>query len=147
MEIRIQSTGAVVYEQEFRNMFPNTSLPNPLTESAINGLGGDIVFEGPQPTATRYQIVVRQGVIQLGDKWYTNYVAVDLPPEACTALDDQQAAAVRADRNSRLAACDWTQVADAPVDKAVWATYRQELRDITSQPGFPWEITWPVAPQ
>lgn len=147
MEIRIQSTGAVVYEQEFRNMFPNTSLPNPLTESAINGLGGDVVFEGPQPTATRYQIVSRQGVIQLGDKWYTNYVAVDLPPEACTALDDQQAAAVRTDRNSRLAACDWTQVADAPVDKAVWATYRQELRDITSQPGFPWEITWPVAPQ
>ena len=147
MEIRIQATGAVVYEQEFRNMFPNTSLPVPLTEAAINGLGGDIVFEGPQPTATRYQIVVRQGVIQLGDKWYTNYVAVDLPPEACTALDDQQAAAVRTDRNSRLAACDWTQVADAPVDKAAWATYRQELRDITSQPGFPWEITWPVAPQ
>lgn len=146
MEIRIQSTGAVVYEQEFRNMFPNTSLPNPLTESAINGLGGDIVFEGPQPTATRYQIVVRQGVIQLGDKWYTNYVAVDLSPEACTALDEQQASSVRITRNSRLAACDWTQVADSPVDKAAWATYRQELRDITSQPGFPWEITWPTSP-
>ena len=147
MEIRIQSTGAVVYEQEFRNMFPNTSLPNPLTESAINGLGGDIVFEGPQPTATRYQIVVRQGVIQLGDKWYTNYVAVDLSPEACTALDEQQAFSVRITRNARLADCDWTQVADSPVDKAVWATYRQSLRDITSQPGFPWEITWPTSPQ
>lgn len=146
MEIRIQSTGAVVYEQEFRNMFPNTSLPNPLTESAINGLGGDIVFEGPQPTATRYQIVVRQGVIQLGDKWYTNYVAVDLSPEACTALDEQQASSVRITRNARLADCDWTQVADSPVDKAAWATYRQSLRDITSQPGFPWEITWPTAP-
>lgn len=147
MEIRIQSTGAVVQEQEFRAMFPNTSLPNPLTESAINGLGGDVVFEGPQPATTRYQIVSRQGVIELGGKWYTNYAAVDLSPEACTALDASQAAAVRADRNARLAACDWTQVADAPVDKAVWATYRQELRDISSQPGFPWEITWPVAPQ
>lgn len=146
MEIRIQSTGAVVYEQEFRNMFPNTSLPNPLTESAINGLGGDIVFEGPQPVATRYQIVVRQGVIQLGDKWYTNYVAVDLSPEACTALDEQQASTVRITRNARLADCDWTQVADSPVDKAAWATYRQSLRDITSQPGFPWEITWPTSP-
>ncbi len=146
MEIRIQSTGAVVYEQEFRNMFPNTSLPVPLTEAAINGLGGDIVFEGPQPVATRYQIVVRQGVIQLGDKWYTNYVAVDLSPEACTALDEQQASSVRITRNARLADCDWTQVADSPVDKAVWATYRQELRDITSQPGFPWEITWPTSP-
>lgn len=147
MEIRIQSTGAVVYEQEFRNMFPNTSLPVPLTETAINGLGGDVVFEGPQPTATRYQIVVRQGVIQLGDKWYTNYVAVDLSPEACTALDEQQASSVRITRNARLADCDWTQVADSPVDKAAWATYRQSLRDITSQPGFPWEITWPTSPQ
>jgi len=87
MEIRIQSTGAVVTEQEFRAMFPNTSLPVPLTESAINGLGGDVVFEGPYPVATRYQTVVRQGVIMIGDKWYTNYVAVDLPPEACAALD------------------------------------------------------------
>lgn len=147
MEIRIQATGAVVLEQEFRAMFPNTSLPVPLTESAINGLGGDIVFEGPQPVATRYQTVVRQGVIQIGDKWHTNYVAVDLPPEACAALDAQQAAAVRADRNARLAACDWTQLSDAPVDDLTWAVYRQALRDITSQPGFPWDITWPVEPQ
>ena len=147
MEIRIQSTGAVVTEQEFRAMFPNTSLPVPLTESAINGLGGDVVFEGPYPVATRYQTVVRQGVIMIGDKWHTNYVAVDLPPEACAALDAQQAAAVRAYRNARLAACDWTQLSDAPVDDLAWAVYRQALRDITSQPGFPWDVTWPVEPQ
>lgn len=160
MEIRIQSTGAVVYEQEFRNMFPNTSLPNPLTESAINGLGGDIVFEGPQATGgDRYQYSMRSGVEQLGGKWYTKYVLGPVftdTPEATAAeqeatykasKDADQAAAVRTDRNSRLAACDWTQVADAPVDKAAWATYRQELRDITSQPGFPWEITWPTSPQ
>jgi hypothetical protein len=146
MEIRIQSTGAVVYEQEFRNMFPNTSLPNPLTEAAINGLGGDVVFEGPYPVATRYQTVVRQGVVMIGDKWHTNYVAVDLSPEACTALDDQQAASVRTDRTQRLAACDWTQLSDAPVDSAAWAAYRQSLRDISAQPGFPWTVDWPVAP-
>lgn len=159
MEIRIQSTGAVVYEQEFRNMFPNTSLPNPLTESAINGLGGDIVFEGPQATGgDRYQYSMRSGVEQLGGKWYTKYVLGPVftdTPEATAAeqeatykasKDADQAAAVRTERNSRLAACDWTQVADSPVDKVAWATYRQELRDITSQPGFPWEITWPTAP-
>ena len=146
MEIRIQATGAVVQEQEFRAMFPNTSLPVPLTESAINGLGGDIVFEGPYPVATRYQTVVRQGVIELGGKWYTNYVAVDLPPEACAALDDQQAANVRTDRNQRLSACDWTQLPDAPVDAAAWATYRQSLRDVTKQPGFPWSVEWPTPP-
>lgn len=33
-------------------------------------------------------------------------------------------------RNQRLKESDWTQVADAPVDKEAWAIYRQELRDL-----------------
>jgi hypothetical protein len=60
--------------------------------------------------------------------------------------DAQQAQSVRATRGQKLADSDWTQVADSPVDKAVWATYRQALRDITAQSGFPWAITWPDAP-
>ena len=59
---------------------------------------------------------------------------------------EQLAADARAKRNTLLAASDWTQVADAPVDQAVWATYRQALRDITSQAGFPTTIDWPVEP-
>lgn len=52
----------------------------------------------------------------------------------------------RSKRNTLLAASDWTQVADAPVDQAAWATYRQELRDITAQAGFPENISWPAQP-
>jgi hypothetical protein len=52
----------------------------------------------------------------------------------------------RVERNAKLAASDWTQVADAPVDKAAWATYRQALRDISDQAGFPWTIEWPTQP-
>jgi hypothetical protein len=63
------------------------------------------------------------------------------------AKDLEQANSVRQTRNYKLEECDWTQVADSPVDKAVWATYRQALRDITTQSGFPWTITWPVEPQ
>ena len=37
-------------------------------------------------------------------------------------------------------------LSDATADKAAWATYRQALRDITAQAGFPWTITWPDAP-
>jgi hypothetical protein len=37
-----------------------------------------------------------------------------------------------------------TAVIDAPVDKAAWTTYRQELRDVTKQSGFPWTIDWPL---
>ena len=46
-----------------------------------------------------------------------------------------------------LSDSDWTQVADAPVDKAAWATYRQALRDITEQDGFPVSASFPTAPE
>lgn len=53
---------------------------------------------------------------------------------------------IRENRNSLLKKSDWTQVADAPVDQAAWAVYRQALRDITDQEGFPNEVTWPEEP-
>ncbi len=58
----------------------------------------------------------------------------------------QLQAEARAQRNQLLTASDWTQVDDAPVDKAAWATYRQTLRDIPQQGGFPTIVTWPVKP-
>jgi hypothetical protein len=57
-----------------------------------------------------------------------------------------QSANARKRRNKLLSASDWTQVADAPVDKAAWATYRQELRDISAQAGFPATVVWPTQP-
>ena len=57
------------------------------------------------------------------------------------------AANIRAQRNALLAASDWTQVIDAPVDQAAWATYRQALRDISAQAGFPQTVVWPTQPE
>lgn len=58
-----------------------------------------------------------------------------------------QAAQVRAERNSKLAASDWTQGKDiADAVSIPWATYRQALRDISDQAGFPWTVTWPEMP-
>ena len=58
---------------------------------------------------------------------------------------EAQWAVVRIERNKLLAESDWTQLPDAPVDAAVWATYRQELRDITTQ-ADPFAIIWPESP-
>lgn len=60
--------------------------------------------------------------------------------------DEELASAIRAERNAKIAACDWTQVADAPVDQVAWREYRQALRDVTTQPTFPHSVEWPVAP-
>ena len=61
--------------------------------------------------------------------------------------NDRKAIEVRTERNTKLAATDWTQVSDAPqAIKDSYVTYRQALRDVPLQSGFPWTITWPVAP-
>ena len=53
---------------------------------------------------------------------------------------------VRSERNSKLAATDHRMVADAPWNTAAWATYRQQLRDLPSQDGFPHNVVWPTEP-
>lgn len=146
MQIRIKESGAVMYEGEFRALHPNTSMPQILSEELLNEFGADVVLEGPQASPTRYQTAFADGVEQLDGKWYTKYSVADMDAEAIAAKNAEQAKAMRDQRSTKLADCDWTQVADSPVDKAVWATYRQALRDITTQSGFPWEITWPDAP-
>jgi hypothetical protein len=138
MEIRIKETGAVVLQSELRSLYPNVSGP-------LDDLY-DVVFEGPQAQPMRYQIAFRDGVAQADGKWYTKYSVADMNAEARDALDAAQAKAARQQRTDKLKDSDWTQVADAPVDQAAWATYRQALRDISAQSGFPWTINWPVAP-
>ena len=162
MEVRIRSTGAVMLEDQLRRWLQETGGPSydTLTPEVMEAIGVDPVFEGPQATGgTVYQYSVRQGVEQQSDgKWYSKYVLgpVFTDNEDGTAAqqeaaykahkDAEQAAAIRSQRNDKLAACDWTQLADSSADKPSWATYRQALRDVTGQAGFPWNVTWPVEP-
>lgn len=63
---------------------------------------------------------------------------------------EKTAEQIRGQRNVFLTRSDWTQMPDAPLSaeqKAAWATYRQALRDITAQAGFPANVVWPTAPQ
>lgn len=59
---------------------------------------------------------------------------------------EEKAERQRVKRNSELELSDWTQVSDAPVDQAAWATYRQALRDVSQQEGFPNTVVWPTEP-
>jgi hypothetical protein len=160
MQVRIRETGAVMYIDEFRAYQHTHGGPSwgTTTEEILNSLGADVVLEGAQATGgTVYQYSQAAGVEQIDDKWYTKYVLGPIFTDGETTAAEQEAAykaqkdaeqakSVREQRGTKLADCDWTQVADAPVDKTVWATYRQALRDITAQSGFPWSVTWPDAP-
>ena len=148
MQIRIRTTGAVMYEAELRQWARDNNGPSwgITTTEVLESLDADVVFEGPQAQPTRYQVAFRDGVEQIEGKWYTKYSVSDMNQEAKDALDTTQAEAVRKQRTEKLKDSDWTQLADSTADKAAWATYRQALRDVPTQTGFPWTITWPETP-
>jgi hypothetical protein len=77
--------------------------------------------------------------------WTQNYIVTNLSADESAAKVGAQWPVIRAERNKLLAACDWTQLPDAPVDAAAWTTYRQALRDITTQAN-PFTIVWPESP-
>ncbi len=91
------------------------------------------------------------GDTALADNWVVTDTALigDIYADGVFSTPEPDAAAqwavVRAERNKLLAACDWTQLPDASADAAVWAVYRQALRDITDQAN-PFNITWPALP-
>ncbi|ACT08826.1 putative phage tail fibre protein [Dickeya chrysanthemi Ech1591] len=61
--------------------------------------------------------------------------------------DTQLAEDARRQRDNLLTASDWTQVSDAPVDQQAWRTYREILRQVPEQAGFPLNIAWPSQPE
>jgi hypothetical protein len=77
--------------------------------------------------------------------WTQNYTVTDLDADASAAKVGAQWPIIRAERNKLLVESDWTQLPDAPVDAAAWATYRQALRDITDQAN-PFAVIWPESP-
>lgn len=169
MQIRIRETGQVMYLDEFRRIQKELGTPYwyDINEQNITDYAVDVIFEGPQATGgTVYQYSQRQGVEQQSDgKWYTKYVlgpifyeytkedgTVITAAEAEAAYkaqkDAEQGENVRYTRNQRLIACDWTQCKDIPDSVSQpWATYRQALRDVPLQTGFPWTIEWPAKPE
>lgn len=148
MRIRIRATGAVMLEDEFRSWVKSRNGPtwDRTTPEILQVLGADPVFEGPQAQPTRYQISFQNGVVQINGKWYTKYDVVDMDEAGKAAVDAAQAKTVRDMRNQRLKETDWTQVLDAPVNQVAWAIYRQALRNVPGQEGFPWSVVWPEPP-
>jgi hypothetical protein len=129
----------------------------------LEALGADVVFEGPQATGgTVYQFSMRQGVEQVDGKWYTKHVLGPIFTDTAEATaaeqeaaykaqkDAEQAKAVREQRSQKLKDTDWTVIkaleSNTPQNFDM-AAYRQALRDITSQAGFPWTVQWPTQPE
>ena len=149
MEIRTQD-GQVMFESEFRSYIKANGGPTwgQTTLEILQTLGASPVLEGPQAQPSRYQTAYRDGVQQIEGQWFTKWSVADMDDEAKAAADTRQAESVRQTRNQKLAESDWTQGKDIPdAVSEPWAVYRQALRDVPSQVGFPWDVQWPAQPE
>jgi len=84
-----------------------------------------------------------------GQSWVQQWAVEAISQDEIDARNAQQATSVRAERNSRIAATDWMVLKAAEVGTIVdpgWIIYRQALREVPQQPGFPSNVTWPTPP-
>jgi hypothetical protein len=129
---------------------PDTSFPAQANDEMLAAFGVLRVFFSTPPVYDEAAAVLVEDtpVFSEDDQRWTQVWSVrPLTPEELQQRYDAQAAQVRAERNEKLSASDWTQLPDAPVDHAAWAAYRQDLRDVTAQAEFPWTINWPAQPE
>ena len=142
-EYRIRSTGEVLTDKEFRKRHKNTSFSRLLDENLLDAFDTDIVFEGPQKQGPPpYSSTYRNGVEKIGDKWYTKYSIRQQDKEP---IDKQQEENIRQRRDNLIKESDWRAVSDRQLEPE-WKEYRQALRDITQQEGFPHDVEWPIDP-
>lgn len=142
MYAKVQDQTLVIYPytpSKLRQEHPNTSFPQKLTPDLLAQYGIVPVTPTDPPTFDSYTEFLSETAALVDGAW---------TQEWSVNQDDLDTAErnVRNRRDTLLSESDWTQVLDAPVDQAAWSVYRQALRDIPSQPDFPYSVNWPVAP-
>ena len=130
---------------QLRKDHRNVSFPKVPSDQDLARFGVVRVTTSPQP-AYDYTKNLSLTAEEVNGQWVEKWVAADASKEEITERVEGQAQNIRVERNQLLSESDWTQVADAPVDQTAWATYRQELRAVPEQAGFPFNVVWPTKP-
>lgn len=142
--------GYPVLQSNFLQLFPSTSFALPLTPDDVEPFGYGLYEFSSVPEASRYTKFVEVSPVKDGQGvWRQTWEETDMSDEEKTVVDLDQEKFIRSERNRLLTTCDWTQFNDSPLpdaEKSVWAAYRQTLRDVPQQVGFPWDINWPEEP-
>lgn len=150
MSIYVLAPNAVIekYPYSFgdlRKDNPQTSFPAKPTDALLAEYNVFPVERTDTPAVDYKQAVTEADPQWVNGKWVQVWIVSDATPEEIAQRLDDQWANIREDRNRKLADCDWTQLPDAPVNAEEWTSYRQALRDITTQPD-PFNIVWPQEP-
>lgn len=141
----IDNNGQVTQIGDYRTVFPQTSFPpSGPTDEFLSQNSALKVNAWRSYDATTEKLVSCEPYVEAGSL-YTVQVE-PLTADDIAARTSERASEVRRERNRRLTDTDWTQTLDSQVDRPSWQVYRQALRDIPQQPGFPTTVEWPVEP-
>ena len=123
----------------------NVSFPIDLTIELLNEWGVFIVQQTTKPNDYTKNIVEGNPVL-IDGSYYQNWVQNDATEEEIANKIQNKWIEVREIRSQLLIETDWTQLGDIPTEtKVLYTSYRQDLRDITSQSN-PFNLVWPVKP-
>jgi len=153
MHIKINTNGTIdqyPYKiEQLRRNNPSTSFPKLISKSILESFGVYKVIEQDIPPEfdERIHYIEESKTPEFIDgKWTIVKNIVDKTQEEINDYDQSLALDIRKVRDRLLKDTDWTQLPDAPADSLNWESYRQALRDLTQQTGFPSNVEWPVSP-
>ena len=124
---------------------PRASFPSEMTELVMNEFNIYEVRQTPKPND--YTKNISEGTpILVEGVYYQNWEQTAASETEINQRIENKWEEIREIRNELLKECDWTQLSDVSSEiKSNWISYRQELRDITTQSN-PFNIVWPVKP-
>lgn len=129
---------------QLRRDNPQTSFPKNPSDELLAEWGLYPLTVLPKPSVDeRTHYLKASDFYQVGGKWQMHYSAEPLPQA-------QVEQTMRAERDRLLAETDWVVAKAYELQQSVpdaWADYRQKLRDVPTQQGFPHDVTWPTVPQ
>ena len=135
---------------DLKKEFPYTSFTAPFSLHDYAHLGVvEIIQEAAPSFDYKTQKISLSDPVDQNGLWVRTWTVYPLTTDEINDLNKQQADGVRSQRNAKLADCDWTQLPDAPLDadaKLAWQLYRETLRMVPEQAGFPWNVEWPPVP-
>jgi hypothetical protein len=151
--VKINSDGSIKYPydlQELRNQFKHIILPAKIPSTILeeNNIFSVEILEAMSYDSTNYKCTRHEQPVYLNNQWVLGYDIIEYSDEEKNLKLFEFTQNIRERRNKLLAESDWTQLKDVqePVSSK-WQIYRQGLRDLPSQDGFPFNITWPLKPE
>jgi hypothetical protein len=143
-------TGHPLQEENVRLLIKTVSLPQVLTEAIIEPHGYGLFTLSLKPDLEKYKKAVEVTAVKNTEGvWVQTWAVEDMDDSEKAEADLEAAGDIRHIRNLALLQTDYQVLMALENNNAVpteLSTYRQALRDVPSQAGFPYNVTWPTAP-